>query len=187
MATHHRYFTRHHIARLLYLLTQAASAPGLGISPSIALKPHTKARKNPSKTAGRGAIATKELILHSSDHAKLDYTAREEEEAGGADALLKHYIGVFDPETGKLEVIEARKMVVRGSVRSQQATAEDRLSRVRAHHSWGLIEATNTYAEYERASKRPRSDLWYEEGKESHHVGHRKCHFARQVVESHGE
>ena len=62
--------------------------------------------------------------MHSSEHLKLDYTAREEE-AGGSDPLLKHYIGVYDPETGKMEVLEARKVVVRGVVRAHQATAED--------------------------------------------------------------
>jgi len=105
-----------------------ASTPGVSIPSSIALKPYTKTRRNAPGQSGD--IATQELLLHSSDHAKLDYTAREEE-VGGADALLKHYISVYDPDTGELEVIEARKMVVRGSVRSQQATAEDRISMVR--------------------------------------------------------
>lgn len=103
-----------------------ASTPGLAMSSSIHLKPYTKARRNVSSKSG--SIAAKELILHSSEHPKLDYTAQEEE-AGGADALLKHYVGVYDPETGKMEVMEARKMVVRGSVRAQQAVAEDELSR----------------------------------------------------------
>ncbi|KAH9215688.1 RNA polymerase I associated factor, A49-like protein [Leptodontidium sp. 2 PMI_412] len=103
-----------------------ASTPGLAFPTSIHLNPYTKVRRNvPSKS---GSIANKELILHSSDHPKLDYTAQEEE-AGGADSLLKHYVGVYDPETGKMEIMEARKMVVRGSVRAQQAVAEDELSR----------------------------------------------------------
>ena len=97
------------------------------MSSSIHLKPYTKARRNVSSKSG--SIAARELILHSSEHPKLDYTAQEEE-SGGADALLKHYVGVYDPETGKMEVMEARKMVVRGSVRAQQAVAEDELSRV---------------------------------------------------------
>lgn len=89
---------------------------------SISLQPFTKHRKNAPQRPGRsGAIATTEVLLHSSEHPKLDYTAREEEE-GGSDALLKHYVGVYDPKTGKLEVMEARKMVVRGSVRAHQAT-----------------------------------------------------------------
>jgi DNA-directed RNA polymerase I subunit RPA49 len=38
---------------------------------------------------------------------------------------LKHYVGVYDPETGNLEVMEARKMVVRGTVRAHEAAVED--------------------------------------------------------------
>jgi DNA-directed RNA polymerase I subunit RPA49 len=40
------------------------------------------------------------------------------------DTLQKHYVGVYDPKTGKLEVIEARKMEVRAAVRAHQATEE---------------------------------------------------------------
>lgn len=88
-----------------------------------------KARRNVASSVGRTSIAIEELHLHSSEHQKLDYTAREEE-AGGKDALLKHYVGVYDPETGKLEVMEARKMVVRGVVRAQQAVPEEKISKV---------------------------------------------------------
>ncbi|KUJ19884.1 RNA polymerase I associated factor, A49-like protein [Mollisia scopiformis] len=105
-----------------------ASTPGLAMPSEINLRAYTKMRRNaPSRVGKSGDIATKELILHSSDHSKLDYTAREEE-VGGVDSLLKHYIGVYDPETGKMEVVEARKMIVRGSVRAHQATKEDDLS-----------------------------------------------------------
>ena len=79
-----------------------------------------------------GAIATTEFLLHSGQHPKLDYTAREEE-IGGADTLLKHYLGVYDPKSGKLEVMEARKMVVRGVVRAHQAAAEDTIQSVSPH------------------------------------------------------
>jgi DNA-directed RNA polymerase I subunit RPA49 len=96
---------------------------------SIPLQPYTRPRKNPPSGAGLTSISKTELLLHSSAHQKLDYTAREEE-AGGADTLLKHYVGVYDPETGKMEVMEARKMVVRGVVRAHQATADDEHSTV---------------------------------------------------------
>lgn len=33
-------------------------------------------------------------------------------------------MGVYDPKTGNLEVIESRKMVVRGTVRAHSAAAE---------------------------------------------------------------
>lgn len=38
--------------------------------------------------------------------------------------MQKHYVGVYDPKTGKLEVIEARKMEVRAAVTEHQATDE---------------------------------------------------------------
>ena len=61
----------------------------------------------------------KELLLHSTSHRALDLTAREEE-ARGSKPMLKHYIGVYDPKTGRLEVVEAKRMVVRGQVRAKQ-------------------------------------------------------------------
>jgi len=56
-------------------------------------------------------------LLHSSAHPKLDYTAREEA-SNGSDKYLKDYIGVYDPETGKLQLVQARKAVVRSTLRS---------------------------------------------------------------------
>lgn len=44
--------------------------------------------------------------------------------------MLKHYIGVYDPATGKMEVMEARKLVVRGVIRAHEATAADEISGV---------------------------------------------------------
>lgn len=82
--------------------------------------PSDPAQKKKSKQSS----AQKELLLHSTDHAKLDYTAREET-ARGAKPLVNHFIGVYDPKTGKMQVVEAKKMTVRGAVRSkQQAEAE---------------------------------------------------------------
>jgi DNA-directed RNA polymerase I subunit RPA49 len=94
------------------------------------LEPFLKTRRNAPRKSGKNVdIATKELLLHSSEHPRLDYTAREEE-AGGSDALLKHYVGIYDPATGKMEVMEARKVVVRGVVRAHKATAEDEAAAV---------------------------------------------------------
>lgn len=39
--------------------------------------------------------------------------------------MLKHYIGLFNPANGELELVEAKKLVVRGAVRTQQAADED--------------------------------------------------------------
>jgi DNA-directed RNA polymerase I subunit RPA49 len=46
----------------------------------------------------------------------LDYIAQEEF-GGGSDALLQHYIGVYDPETGELKLTEARKLALRSTLR----------------------------------------------------------------------
>jgi hypothetical protein len=61
--------------------------------------------------------------VQSSDHPSIDYLGHEAE-AGSADSLLKHYVGAYDPATGTLQIMEARKMVVRGTVRSHEAAPE---------------------------------------------------------------
>lgn len=69
-----------------------------------------------------GRVASNELLLQSSEHPTIEYTGREEEV--GASNLLKHYVGVYDPATGKVDVMEARKMTVRGIAKAQQAAPE---------------------------------------------------------------
>lgn len=54
----------------------------------------------------------------------MDYTAREDRTGDSSDPYLKHYIGIFDPKTAKVEIVEARKTVLRGTVRSQKAVDE---------------------------------------------------------------
>jgi DNA-directed RNA polymerase I subunit RPA49 len=110
-------------------LTVIALTPGLNIHSSTSLTPYTKPRRNAPKRAGQsGLIATKEMLLQSSQHVSIDYTGREED-AGRTDSLLKHYVGVLDPKTGKLRVIEARKMTIRGVVRAQEAAPEAMLQK----------------------------------------------------------
>ena len=134
MGPHYRYGLlkqriRTTTALLIYLfafdlvLTSAVSSAGVAV-PSIPFQPYTKPRANAPQRPGRsGAIATTEVLLQSSAHPKLDYTVREEE------TLQKHYVGVYDPATGKLEVTEARKMEMRAAVRQHQAT-EDQVHQV---------------------------------------------------------
>ena len=77
------------------------------------MKPYTKI----SEDASRPSLSTPELLLHSSAHPKLDYIAREEY-SNGSESHLKHYIGVYDPEAGKLQLVQARKLVIRSALRS---------------------------------------------------------------------
>ncbi|KAI9167474.1 DNA-directed RNA polymerase I subunit rpa49 [Paramyrothecium foliicola] len=79
-------------------------------------------RKDDAKSKAKHA-ANKELLLHSSAHRSLDFTAKEEGPRGSK-PLLNHFVGIYDPASGKLQVVEAKKMVVRGSVRTKQASAE---------------------------------------------------------------
>lgn len=65
-----------------------------------------------------------ELLLKSESHPKLDYTAREEGQSS-TEPRLKHYLGIFDPKTGELELIEAKKMVVRATVREKGPSTDD--------------------------------------------------------------
>ena len=79
------------------------------------MKPYTKTRQD----ASRPSSAVPELLLYSSAHPKLDYIAREES-SNRSESHLKHYIGVYDPETGKLQLVQARKMVIRSTLRSSE-------------------------------------------------------------------
>lgn len=65
-----------------------------------------------------------ELLLHSSAHPKLDWTACEET-SNGVESHLKHYIGIYDAEKGKLQLTEAKKLVVRSTLRSVAVSIND--------------------------------------------------------------
>ncbi|POS84281.1 hypothetical protein EPUL_003639, partial [Erysiphe pulchra] len=106
-------------------LTITATTPGINVDPSVTFDPYLRNRSNALK--GKPSILTQELLLHSSNHPKLDYVAKEED-AGGSNALLKHYVGIYDPDTGKLEIVEARSMVIRGILRAQQCDEDDEKS-----------------------------------------------------------
>lgn len=54
----------------------------------------------------------------------MDYTAREDRTGDSSEPFLKHYIGIFNPKTSEVEIVEARKTVLRGTVRTQKAVDE---------------------------------------------------------------
>lgn len=96
------------------------STPGLNIPSNLSMKPYTKTRQHDS----RPSLAVPELLLHSSAHPKLDYIAREET-FNRSESHLKHYIGVYNPETGKLQLVQARKLVIRSTLRSSDDDGKD--------------------------------------------------------------
>ncbi|KAK1831770.1 RNA polymerase [Podospora conica] len=79
-----------------------------------------------------------EMVLHSTSHPLMEYTGREVSTPG-----LQHFIGIFDPKSGKMEVIEAKKMVVRGAVRSQQVgEAKDKQTNFQLRTELGEVFGT---------------------------------------------
>ncbi|KAK4078390.1 hypothetical protein Purlil1_12016 [Purpureocillium lilacinum] len=104
-----------------------ATTPGLEVPRNVVFHSYQSKDEARSKSKQPRHTIDKEILLHSTAHRSLDYTAREEEPRGSK-PLMKHYVGVYDPKTGKLEVVEAKKMVVRGQVRAKQlptASAKD--------------------------------------------------------------
>lgn len=59
------------------------------------------------------------MLLHSSDHARLDYTAQEEHD-GSSESQLQDYVGVYDPATKKLQLVPVKRVTVRSILRSDQ-------------------------------------------------------------------
>ena len=101
-----------------FSLHYIASTPGLSFPTNIPLKPYKKGVKDNRMLPPGHKPAPYEVLLQSSAHPKLDYLAREEQD-GSADSLLKHYIGVYDPNSGELKLMEAHKVVVRSTLRSE--------------------------------------------------------------------
>ncbi|KAF2095234.1 A49-like RNA polymerase I associated factor [Rhizodiscina lignyota] len=101
-----------------------ASSPGLSFPSDISLKAYKK-RDSTVPIPGRPAPEGKpyELLLQSSDHPRLDYEAHQEQD--GANGLLQHYIGVYDPKTGDLKLMEARKLVLRTTLRPEEGSEDE--------------------------------------------------------------
>ncbi|KAF2205840.1 RNA polymerase I associated factor, A49-like protein [Delitschia confertaspora ATCC 74209] len=92
-----------------------ASTPGLSFPTDIPLK----AYKTDTRILPPGVETLPyQLLLHSSEHRKLDYLAQEEKD-GSAETHLKNYIGVYDPATAEMQLMEVRKLTVRTTLRSE--------------------------------------------------------------------
>lgn len=118
----------------LLILNLLATTPGIEIPDNLAFQPYQPREGSRPKSSKSKHAGDKELLLHSTSHRSLDYTAKEEGQRG-TNPLVNHYVGIYDPKTGKLEVVEAKRMVVRGMVRDKQASAasmgESQLKNVR--------------------------------------------------------
>ncbi|PNY29341.1 DNA-directed RNA polymerase I subunit rpa49 [Tolypocladium capitatum] len=113
------------VVRPQYCPPVIATAPGIEFPNNLSFHSYQPRDESRSKTKPSKQAGHKELLLHATAHRSLDYTAREEEPRGSK-PLMNHFVGIYDVKTGKLEVIEAKKMVVRGRVRAKQAPGSSR-------------------------------------------------------------
>ncbi|CAG9996515.1 unnamed protein product [Clonostachys byssicola] len=96
-----------------------AKHPGINVPTNLSFQSYAPKDLVKSKGKSSKSQGQKELLLHSITHPNLDYTAKEDVPRGSK-PFLNHYVGVYDPKTGKMQVIEAKRMEVRGIVRSKK-------------------------------------------------------------------
>lgn len=91
------------------------TTPGLSLPYTARLKPYRKLRQ-PQDANDSSA----EILLYSAASPRLDYVAREEE-LNSTDALMRHYIGIYDRDTAALNLVPSRKATIRGTPRPEKA------------------------------------------------------------------
>ena len=98
-----------------------------GLDPKIKgqFDAYSKPRQQPANRADRTPW-TQELLLHNDEHSTLDYVAREEPSAG-VQSHLRDYLGIYDPATGECQVIPARRLILRSSLKSARGDQEEEL------------------------------------------------------------
>lgn len=101
------------------------TTPGVKAPRNIRLTPYLKNRSDgsgQSSTRNKG-ITSSELLLQTSEHPKMDFVGREAND--DADSQVKHYVAVVDPQKQTWQFIEARKVTLRGAVRSTKHAADE--------------------------------------------------------------
>lgn len=88
------------------------STPGLN-APQISFDAYTKSRNDASSDAISPTPRRSEVILHSSKHPRIDYTAS----TASLDRHLSHYVAVYDPYSKKLQIIPSHYLELRSTLR----------------------------------------------------------------------
>ena len=96
-----------------------ASTPGL-TAPSVGFNAFTKPLKGKSTNDSTPKPSSHDILLHSSQHPRLDYTAS----SISLDKDVSHYVAVYDPSSKELQIIPAHHLSLRGTLRSEQEDAE---------------------------------------------------------------
>lgn len=97
-----------------------------------------------------------ELLLQSSEHPRLDYTAQEERD-GSSESQLQDYVGVYDPATNKLQIVPVKRVVVRSTLRSEVEEMRQEQAAIEAQNN--TITAKRAALAAEFGSKKSRKAL----------------------------
>lgn len=142
------------------VIQTSASPPVIATASGISISKDTKYNSYSRRSTKKSKNGPGDLLLHSSSHRTVDYTAREDKPSAGAgQPLLKHYVGLFDPASGQLQLVEAKKMSIRGSVRAQQAPQEDMESRKLSQVRLALPHIMRTAANVSQTTMNLKAEL----------------------------
>lgn len=95
------------------------SAPGI-VTPDVSFKTFVKPRSSRTAPQDLPTRSTHNLLLHSQDHPRLDFTATEI----ALDDSLTHYVAIYDPTTRQLQLIPTSHLSLRSTLRSEKAADE---------------------------------------------------------------
>ena len=109
------------------------SSPGL-TAPSISFRPYGKSLSSRHVTNTPPKPHTHSLLLHSSQHPRLDYTAS----ATSLDQNLAHYVAIFDPSIKQLRISPAHHLSLRTKVRSESQGEDGKKRRTYAQQREAL-------------------------------------------------
>ncbi|KAJ4367194.1 DNA-directed RNA polymerase I subunit rpa49 [Neocucurbitaria cava] len=126
-----------------------AITPGLSFPSKTAFKPYKHTKILPQGE-------TTHLLLQSSEHARLDYLAQEEQD-GSSESQLKDYVGVFDPATNKLQLVPVKRVVVRSTLRSETEEMREEQAALEAQQNTMTAKRYALAAEF--GSKKSRKAL----------------------------
>lgn len=107
--------------------------PGIHLKPTD-FTPYVESHGSDNLNA-TPAPSSHSILLHSSAHPQLDYTASSLDEKG-----LSHYLGVFDPEKRTLQLVPAHPTTVRTTLRSEvvEFRADEAISRAKQRELLGM-------------------------------------------------
>lgn len=91
-----------------------ASTPGLA-APDVSFQAYAKPLKGKSANNEAPNPTSHDLLLHSSKHPRLDYTAS----SIPLDKDVSHYVAVYDPASKQLQITPAHHLSLRSTVRSE--------------------------------------------------------------------